>query len=63
MVVVPLYDTLGAEAITYIVNKGMLWALGRNWPHYRLDMVTLYLLIFDLIGILYLNVHLPFFLM
>lgn len=23
MVAVPLYDTLGAEAITYIVNKGM----------------------------------------
>jgi long-chain acyl-CoA synthetase len=22
MVVVPLYDTLGTEAITYIVNKG-----------------------------------------
>lgn len=30
MVVVPLYDTLGTEAITYIVNKGTLWSAGEQ---------------------------------
>lgn len=38
MVVVPLYDTLGTEAITYIVNKGMSVGSGGNRPHYWLDL-------------------------
>jgi hypothetical protein len=45
MVVVPLYDTLGADAITYIVNKGMSLSLCHHSPRYRLDSMTLHLYI------------------
>lgn len=32
MVIVPLYDTLGTEAITYIINKGMSVVFGSILP-------------------------------
>lgn len=62
MVIVPLYDTLGAEAITYIVNKGASVVSAWTSASLLVRFSDVPSLILDSIESLYLNVHLPFYL-